>query len=395
MMTQTDQIREAKSPVVSGEGSKGDGAKPQAAGAAAERPLPPGAIRVEQGEEAPAFVPRNFWQQPWVQEVLPFVTSLAVHATIIVIGLLIFGVYKAVSAPPHQDQVIIPESTMATEGPPGGVPNEGAGNNPLQQAMQDKDPNAGAADGFAEKKGPTVDLTNTGATGDSNDAVIGVGPGGGFNKGKGLLGDAAGGGDSSGALAPFGVPGGGGLGPKGPVFGNGGNARTIAFVCDASGSMLAKMPALKAELSKVVHNNLKPIQAFNVLFFSSQGKPVAALSRESLIFATPDNKRRFDDFIGTISTTGDTDPIPGIEMAFRQHPQLIYLLTDGEFPANDAVLARIRALNADKKAKINTIAFTNSDDIKNHVDVAFKKFLKQVADENGGTFKDVNADDLD
>jgi hypothetical protein len=340
----------------------------------------------------PRYARVGFWQQPWVQDVLPFVTSVTVHLAVIIIGLMLFGVYKAVVAPPPVDQVIIPESSLATEGPPGGVPNEGAGNNPLQQAMQDKDPDADTT-GFAEKKGPNVDLTNVaGATGDSSDTVIGIGPGGGFSKGKGLIGDA--GGDNSGAQSAFGVPGGGGLGPKGPVFGNGGNARTIAFVCDGTGSMLAKMPALKNELANVIHNNLKPIQQFNVIFFQEGRGGATALSNDSLLFATPDNKRKFDEFLQGVGTRGETDPLPGIDLAFRNHPNLVYLLTDGEFPNNPAVLERIRKLNADHKTKLNTIAFTNDEDRKHNLDVRFKKFLEELAKENGGTFKDVNADEL-
>src|SRR2546423_9708731 len=80
-------------------------------------------MRADGMPQVPVFYPANFWQQPWVQNVLPFVTSLSVHLAILIIGLLVFGVYKAVSAPPHQEQVIIPESSMAQEGPPGGVPN--------------------------------------------------------------------------------------------------------------------------------------------------------------------------------------------------------------------------------------------------------------------------------
>ena len=128
-----------------------------------------------------------------------------------------------------------------------------------------------------------------GATGDSTDSVIEMGPGGGFNRGKGLLGDAAGSGASdSGAVKMFGAPGGGGLGPKGPVFGNGGNARRITFVCDATGTMLPKMEALKVELSKVVHD-LKPIQAFNVIFFHEEG--AYALDRNALTEISKGHRR--------------------------------------------------------------------------------------------------------
>ncbi len=341
--------------------------------------------------EGPVFYPANFWQQPWVQNVLPFVTSVSVHLAILIIGLLVFGVYKAVSAPPHQDQVIIPESSMAQEGPPGGVPNVGLGD-PLREAAQDKDPSS-TDSAWADKKGPNVDLTSlAGAAGDSSDPVIETGPGGAFSKSGAKLNVGSGSGDAEGgAMAMFGAPGGGGMGPKGPVFGDGGNARVITFVCDASGSMLSKMDALKVEMSKVVHQ-LKPIQSFNVIFFQ-QGDP-KSLDRSSVVTANPENKRKFDEFVKNINTAGDTNPIPGLEIAFKQKPQLVYLLTDGEFPDNKAVIAKIAELNKDKRIKVNTIAFTNSEDKKNKIDTAFKKVLQQIASENGGTFRDVNADDL-
>src|SRR5690349_3881670 len=112
---------------------------------------PPAMMAAGGMPEGPVFYPANFWQQPWVQNVLPFVTSVSVHLAILIIGLLVFGVYKAVSAPPHQDQVIIPESSMAQEGPPGGVPNVGLGD-PLREAAQDKDPSS-TDSAWADKKG--------------------------------------------------------------------------------------------------------------------------------------------------------------------------------------------------------------------------------------------------
>ncbi|HZL37835.1 MAG TPA: hypothetical protein VFC78_21130 [Tepidisphaeraceae bacterium] len=64
-----------------------------------------------------------------------------------------------------------------------------------------------------------------------------------------------------------------------------------------------------------------------------------------LLPATPANKRRAMDFLEGSTAVGSTDPIPGLEAAFRQRPQVIYLLTDGDFPDNDAVLRRICQLN--------------------------------------------------
>ena len=71
----------------------------------------------------------------------------------------------------------------------------------------------------------------------------------------------------------------------------------------------------------------------------------------------------------------------------------MYLLTDGAFDDNDAVVAEIRKLNASKQTKINTIAFLSPDapasDRKACEDV-----LRTIASESGGQFKVVLTTDL-
>ena len=79
-----------------------------------------------------------------------------------------------------------------------------------------------------------------------------------------------------------------------------------------------------------------------------------------------------------------------LELAFKQKPQLIYLLTDGDFPDNKAVLDRIRNLNKEKMVRINTIVFI---DVTN-ADKAIVELMKQIASENGGVFKVVSQNDL-
>ena len=92
----------------------------------------------------------------------------------------------------------------------------------------------------------------------------------------------------------------------------------------------------------------------------------------------------------TSTTAGQTDPIPALELAFKQKPQLIFLLTDGDFPDNNAVLSRCRELNKDHTVKINTIAFVGDSDN----DVEFMKVLTDIAKENGGLFKKVSQDEV-
>ena len=107
--------------------------------------------------------------------------------------------------------------------------------------------------------------------------------------------------------------------------------------------------------------------------------------------ATPENKLKATNYLeDKVTPRGETNPIPGLELAFQQKPELIYLLTDGDFPDNNAVLKRITELNKDHKVKINTIAFVSEAD----TDTDFMKLLDKIAKENGGVYKFVKESDL-
>lgn len=352
-----------------------------------------------EGEEmGPAL---GFWQLPWVQNVLPFVVSIAAHAVIIAGGLyfghqVMVAIEKA-KQPVFEEQTIIPEATLAENTTPGGVPNVGTGGDPFKQAMQDQVPDAGTPEGWASKAGPSLEVTASGGgSGDGEmTSVIGLGMGGVGGKGRGVGGGSGDGGgsgtgDGSGPLAMFGAPGGGAIGPKGPVFGNGGNARKITFICDSSGSMINKFASLKHELTRAI-SGLKPIQSFNVIFFSD-GKAIT-FNEAGLVPATPENKAKAYKFLDDVTTTSTSDPIPGLEIGFRQRPELMYVLTDGDFPDNAKVLAKIRELNKPtdgKVVKVNTIAFVSDKD----TDTQFLDMLSTVAKENGGIFKHVAENEL-
>ena len=330
-------------------------------------------------------MPLTFWQQPWVQNVLPLVTSVTLHAALILLGLAVYGTYRYVQAAAAiKEEVIVPDASMIDNGPPGGIPFQGLNNDPTHQAFQDKTKENTSPQGWADKQGRSLKIQAAGGDGEVDDTILAAGPGGGFRRGHGGAGPGQG---DGGPLAMFGTPGGGGIGPKGPVFGHGGNAKKIAFVCDASGSMLNKFSTLRAELSKTVHG-LRPIQSFSIVFFQEQS--CLALD-QNLVMATPENKLKAENYLtDKVTPHGTTNPVPAIELAFKQHPELVYLLTDGDFPDNDAVLKRVRDLNRDKKVKVNTIAFVGEGDD----DTAFQAILKTIAKENNGVYKYVKESDI-
>jgi len=165
-------------------------------------------------------------------------------------------------------------------------------------------------------------------------------------------------------------------------MGVGGRAASVVFVCDASGSMLNKFDTLRRQLSKAI-TALAPEQRFGIVLMQEEGS--AALNA-SLLPALPENVGLVDDFVVVSRFRAETDPIPAIEAAFSMRPELIYLLTDGDFRDSAAVVRRIRELVKDDRIRINTIAFVGEGD----KDTDFLTVLKQVAAESRGTYARVN-----
>jgi hypothetical protein len=168
---------------------------------------------------------------------------------------------------------------------------------------------------------------------------------------------------------------------------DGKEVRKIVFVCDASGSMLNKFASLKHELLRETHT-LAGIQSFDIVFMKEAGCDVM---NKTLVRADDASRRKAAEFLDNIAPRGETNPIPAIEAAFALKPELIYLLTDGDFPDNQAAIAKIRELNKGQGIKMNTIAFVNESD----TDTAFIDLLKQLAHENGGVYTHVNESKLD
>jgi hypothetical protein len=353
-------------------------------------------------KELPHEDQRSFWQQPFVQNVLPFLTSLVLHIGVIVFGYMMLKVGQAVVVALRQEQIIVPEAEMVASGPEGGIPHPGLGGDPTRDAAQDKFPDVPKdSKGLAEKPGPTLQVSLIGGGGGEADGqtAIGLGAnvalGSGSGVGAGLgQGYGSGVGDGTGALAPFGVPGGGGgLGPKSNFIGLGGYAKRIAYVCDASGSMLNMFDSLRVELRKSIEN-LRPIQSFNVVFFQDQGFKAADVN--TLVMGNPENKRKVYDFLDKMFVRGETNPIPALEAVSKMQPELIYLLTDGDFsgPGNQAVIDFCQKQFGQTKTKINTIAFIAKESKDNPQDLEYVKALQQIAKNSGGQFKHVTDDDM-
>lgn len=334
----------------------------------------------------------QFWQQPFAQHVLPLIASLATHAGLIILVLCTYQAVAAVMRPPLREQRNIPESQWLGVGKDGSL---GDGTDITRRFAQDLDSSVlPQATGFAATPGPLRQLPLFGGGhGDMRDAsvTIGLGPleagnGTGMGSGSGSGVGFCGGG---GPPAPFGPPGGGPAGSGRFIRNPNGTARRIVFVCDASGSMLNMSDSLRIELRKSIQA-LPPTVSFNVIFFQDKG--CSAVDRKELLIATPQNKERAIALIDQTIPRGETDPLPALELAFPLKPDLIHLLTDGDFngPGNDAVVAYCRKKAAEGKARISTIAFVPAESRDNPGELEYVKALKMIAKDSGGQFSHVS-----
>ena len=167
-------------------------------------------------------------------------------------------------------------------------------------------------------------------------------------------------------------------------------AHHVVYLIDRSGSMIDSLDAVKDKIIKSV-NGLQPQHDFHVIMFAD-GQPFEKRPM-ALTPPTEAHKRALAEFLDTVKAEGTTNPVKAINRAFdvlakgNGNPgKIIYLLTDGAFPDNKAVLVAIRARNIRKDVMINTFLFGGKPPIA-------EKVMSHIATENGGRYRYINPDE--
>jgi hypothetical protein len=334
-----------------------------------------------------------FWQRRWVQNGLPWATSVTVHLFILALALILVPPLAHALKDANREEVIVPDATLANDNDIGGVPNPGLGNDPSRSAAQEN--NADAEKGWAERK--SRDLAQTLKVSAADNTLV---PGQEKPTDKDVVLSPFG--SAGDETANFGPRGGGAdMGPRSKLFGHGGNVRSLIYVCDASGSMVGRGDdALKTELKRDIAN-LSPLQQFNVLIFHQMkdGSQYQRLA-DHLLMATPSAKAAAFDFVDRLPFSDVNNPLPALEEAFREQPQLIFLLSHGDFnnryntTTSAEVLAKINQLNVSKRVHVNTrlLLGDRSKEVEDRKD--FEAIMNDIASENGGEYKKVYSDEL-
>jgi Mg-chelatase subunit ChlD len=154
------------------------------------------------------------------------------------------------------------------------------------------------------------------------------------------------------------------------------HVKSVVFVMDRSASMgwRQALERVKAELAYGLQE-MNPDQSFGVIFFDHAEETLEPNFR--LLPATKDNVERTKQWMESVHPRGGTMPADAMKMAIDAGPQLVVLLSDGEFdPFSVSMITQHNQNRRDKKCRIDCVGL--SDAIVT---------LSDIAKQNGGSYR--------
>lgn len=160
-------------------------------------------------------------------------------------------------------------------------------------------------------------------------------------------------------------------GKSADFFGVDAEGKSFVYVVDKSSSMMGgKFEAARQELMDSI-DDLKPNQAFFVIFFDSEYHPQPS---KGILKATFKNKRNMKAWMMNAMSYGGTEPQAALKYALDLHPDAIFVLSDGEF--DPYVVSQVTDINKDFTIPIHTIGFQSN-----------ARTLKDLANQNRGKYR--------
>jgi Mg-chelatase subunit ChlD len=208
---------------------------------------------------------------------------------------------------------------------------------------------------------------------------------------------ASGDGQDGGGWAKFGPnSGGSGHAPISSFMHSSGNAHHVVFCIDASGSMAfasrnggSVFDEVRTQmLYSIAH--LAAAQDFHVVMFQ-EGPPIE-MPAKRLEPVTPENRWAAAHWLnGIIPHGAGSDPIPALNRCFdvlanadkARTGKQIFLLTDGAFPNNDAVLKCVRERNKARDVHVFTFLYGEQED------ESIVKIMRTIAADSRGRYRNI------
>lgn len=287
---------------------------------------------------------------------LPWAISVLLHLGM---GLLaVFAIWSVTQ--PEEEELVVPEARMVEE-----VPTE------VLTFTEDVESEA-STDVPQEVETQTVDkgdpMSDLNQEVETDQAVIGV---------------------SGSSAMPVGSPT-GNEGLSAGVYGiQGGNARTLVYLVDASGSLADTLPFVLDELRSSIRK-LVPEQRFTVIFFQRNEAIEVPRPHMGLKKATEETKRAVIDWIdpqaNNIVPGGASNPEAALERGLQLRPDLMFIISDnitgqGQYAVDQHQLLSLIGQTKQRRGAstmINTIQFLYPDPLGT---------LKKIAQAHGGKYK--------
>ncbi|NBC11458.1 MAG: hypothetical protein GVY24_06945 [Planctomycetes bacterium] len=173
------------------------------------------------------------------------------------------------------------------------------------------------------------------------------------------------------------------------MYGAGGNARTIVYVIDASGSLVDTLPFAIDELKNSLRN-LIPEQRFSVVFFQESR---ALYPFPGMKPATAQNIKAVSQWLDSdeVVPHGSSNPKKALQIALSYRPDLIYILSDNitgddQYAIDQKELLQFieehKQRKGAAKTRINTIQFLYPDPLDT---------LEKIAEKHEGEYRYVDA----
>lgn len=170
------------------------------------------------------------------------------------------------------------------------------------------------------------------------------------------------------------------VGPASVFFGQTGNAYKVVYVVDVSASQMIYMDDIIREMRQSVRG-LIPTQKFHIVL--ARPRQIDELGSRRLVPAINRYVQEAEAFLATIDRIpkpGKADPIEAMKRAFAVRPELIYFLSDGDYPDVENELERtLDQLNAGRSVAITVIGFEPSP--------RPRALLERIARNHGGNFR--------
>ncbi|HET6407799.1 MAG TPA: VWA domain-containing protein, partial [Chthoniobacteraceae bacterium] len=180
---------------------------------------------------------------------------------------------------------------------------------------------------------------------------------------------------------------------------------SVIFVVDVSGSMISGEKSMKTyevlerEVIRFIRN-LDERSGFGIVVFSKDARSY----KQQLVRATREEKDRGINWLKKLTPENYKNPKldeeernfhhgtradRGLAEAFEMRPDIVFFISDGE-PTGASPTQILRQVeqaqvNASKKTAVNAVAYLADSG---------QSFMRELAEKNGGTFREVNPRDV-